>query len=175
VLSAQSTDVSVNKVMKNNSELLDTPEKVLQLGISNLESLFKSLNIYRNKAKYVYQIAKSLVESHDSKVPLCFEQLVKLPGVGQKTANVILNVLTNASTIAVDTHVMRVSKRLGLISASITSPEKAEEALYENVPKKYWGRVNHWLVLHGRYICKAKKPKCESCSLNTICQAYTPS
>jgi endonuclease-3 len=117
----------------------------------------------------VYQLSEILIARYQSEVPLTFEQLIELPGIGQKTANVILNVLTNAKTIAVDTHVMRVSKRLGLIDESVQAPRDVEAALYQIVPEEYWNRVNHWLVLHGRYVCTARKPYCDSCILKSFC------
>ncbi len=167
ILSAQATDSSVNTVMKRIISRVDTPQKVIALGEKNLAEEIRSLNIYRNKARYIHQTAQKLVSEFDGKVPLCKEDLVKLPGVGPKTANVVLNVLQGAARIAVDTHVFRVSRRLGLSKA--TTPTALEEDLYKVVPEQYWSRTNHWFVLHGRYICRARSPLCGSCDFHDLC------
>lgn len=170
VLSAQSTDASVNKVMEKSINLIDSPEKIIKIGLSSLESIFKTLNIYKNKSKYVLKISEELINKYEGKVPLDFERLCSLPGVGRKTANVVLNILIGAENIAVDTHVLRVSSRLGISSEN--NPTAMEIDLYKKVPKKFWKNTNHWLVLHGRYICKSKKPDCEKCFLSRKCNFF---
>lgn len=170
VLSAQATDQSVNKIMEIILPKIDTPQKVVDLGEQNLADLIKSINIYRHKAHYIFQTALILIQKFQAKVPLQREELIQLPGVGQKTANVILNVLTNASHIAVDTHVFRVSHRLGFSEAK--TPSALETDLYAIIPQRFWNRTNHWLVLHGRYICKARKPLCEQCRIKKYCPYY---
>lgn len=167
ILSAQATDASVNAVMNTLRSEIDSPNKVVKLGEESLSSRIRSLNIYRNKAHYIVESAKRILASFHGQVPKNKEDLVSLPGVGPKTANVVLNVLKGDENIAVDTHVFRVSHRLGLASAS--TPNGVEQELYTAIPKKYWGRTNHWLVLHGRSICKARKPKCDQCILNDLC------
>lgn len=166
-LSAQAPDASVNKVMGPLMDQLDTPEKVVGLGVERVAEMFKTLNFYRTKARNAVQIAQILIERYMSQVPLVFEDLVQLPGIGQKTANVVLNVLAGASRIAVDTHVFRVAHRLGIATAS--TPTRLEAELYTAIPKKYWGRANHWLVLHGRRVCKARAPQCTHCILRAHC------
>ena len=171
ILSAQATDQSVNNIMTSVAPLIDTPEKVVRLGLEKLQSLFKSINYYRNKSKYVFKLATILLEKYDGKLPLDFEKLITLPGIGQKTAHVILNILVPGYLgIAVDTHVARVANRLGWSSGS--TPEQVEQDLYKCVPQEFWGRVNHWLVLHGRYVCKSRKPDCPHCCIRNSCPSY---
>lgn len=170
ILSAQATDKSVNKVTSVCQDKINTPQKIVALGQENFAKTIKSINIYKNKAKYIYELSKILIEKFDSKVPLTFDELIKLPGVGQKTANVVLNVLCNEGKIAVDTHVFRVAQRIGI--AKSKTPTDLEEKLYKTIPKEYWVNTNHWLVLHGRYICKARKPLCKDCFLNEYCEYF---
>jgi endonuclease-3 len=170
ILSAQATDASVNKVMAEIMDLVDSPQKVIELTQEHLANLIRSLNIYKNKAKYIYELSIVLVGEHEGKVPLVLQELVKLPGVGRKTANVVLNVLAGGDGIAVDTHVQRVSRRLGIATGN--TPEKVEQELYDVVPKQFWSKTNHWLVLHGRYVCKAKKPQCGECFLRNHCKFF---
>jgi endonuclease-3 len=179
ILSAQATDAAVNKIMKQNIERIDSPKKIVDLGGERIQDLFKSLNLYKNKSKHIMQTSFILIEKHDSRVPLLFEKLVALPGVGRKTANVVLNTLANSPRIAVDTHVSRVCARIGLAAPILGKrgvtwgAENTELALYNSIPKKYWTRASNWLVLHGRYVCKARKPLCESCCLRALCGEYT--
>lgn len=173
ILSAQATDQSVNKVISPILDQIDSPEKILALGLDNLKEKIKSLNIYQNKSKYIYNTSQILIQEFHSEVPLIFSELVQLPGIGRKTANVILNVLTQAPTIAVDTHVFRVIHRIGITHAK--TPTQLEEKLYKLVPKTFWNRINHWLVLHGRNICKARKPLCAQCPVQMHCGYYQQS
>ncbi|MDR1907845.1 MAG: endonuclease III [Holosporales bacterium] len=167
MLSAQATDKSVNKIMVAHLHELDSPEKILDNGIIRLTELIKSINIYKNKARYIYESAKIIIERFGGVVPLRFEDLTQLSGVGIKTANVVLNVLAGTGDIAVDTHVFRVSRRLGLSDAD--TPTQLNADLYSIVPQRFWNRVNHWLVLHGRYVCTAKRPKCGDCIVRHLC------
>jgi endonuclease-3 len=171
ILSAQATDKSVNKVMEIILNQVDSPQKIVKLGESAFADLIKSINIYRNKAHRIFEIAQIIIDKHNSNVPLDFDSLIKLPGIGNKTANVILNVLTGARRIAVDTHVFRVSHRLGLSQSK--TPDALEADLYEVIPEEFWVYVNMWLVLHGRYICVARKPKCDQCSVRKYCEMET--
>jgi endonuclease-3 len=167
ILSAQATDKSVNKIMEVHLSKLDDPSKILELGESQLAELVKSINIYRNKSHYIYESAKVIQSRHAGVIPLVFEALVQLPGVGVKTANVLLNVLAGTGDIAVDTHVFRVARRLGLSDAS--TPTGLNADLYAVVPERFWNRVNHWLVLHGRYVCTARSPRCCKCAIGAQC------
>ncbi|MDR2464051.1 MAG: endonuclease III [Holosporales bacterium] len=167
VLSAQATDKSVNKVMEIILHRVDSPQKIVELGEHAFAELIKSINIYRNKARRIFEMAQIIIDKYNGAVPLDFDTLVKLPGIGNKTANVILNVLTGARRIAVDTHVLRVSHRLGL-SISKT-PNALEADLYVVVPEEFWEYANFWLVLHGRYICLARNPKCDKCVILKYC------
>lgn len=167
VLSAQATDASVNAVMGKIRANIDTPQKVVELGEEALSQAIRSLNFYRNKARHIFATAQKLVQDFHGQVPQRKSDLITLPGVGPKTANVILNVLSGDANIAVDTHVFRTSHRLGLSTAP--TPQAVEQDLYKVVPKVYWARTNHWLVLHGRHVCKARKPQCDSCFLADIC------
>lgn len=167
ILSAQATDASVNAVMKTLRPLIDSPQKVVKLGEEALAHALRSLNIYRHKAHYVFATAQKLLQDFGGNVPHNPEELITLPGVGRKTANVVLNVLHGAQNIAVDTHVFRVSHRLQLSAG--TTPTAVEQDLYRVVPKEYWARANHWLVLHGRFVCKARKPHCEQCFIKDLC------
>lgn len=170
LLSAQATDKSVNAALEPVRDQIDTPEKVLDFGLERLQESLKSLNYYRNKSRYIIETARILLQQHNGAVPLVFEELVKLPGIGRKTANVILNVLANGDRIAVDTHVFRVAHRLELADAP--SPALVETQLYQTIPARYWNRVNHWFVLHGRNICKARKPDCANCCVRAECPYY---
>jgi endonuclease-3 len=169
-LSAQATDKAVNKATDKLFEIADTPRKMLDLGVEGLMPLISSIGLYRNKAKNVIALSQIVVEKHGGEVPLEREALQALPGVGRKTASVVLNELGVEPAIAVDTHVFRVSHRLGLANAS--TPDKVERQLFEVVPKKWLGRAHHWLILHGRYICTAQKPKCHACPVSDLCPWY---
>lgn len=168
ILSAQATDRSVNLATAKLFPVAHTPSAFLTLGISGLESYIRSIGLYHTKARNIIKTCEILVEQHKGKVPKQREALQALPGVGRKTANVILNVAFNQPTIAVDTHIFRVCNRTGLARAK--TPEKVEEILNKIVPKTYLKRAHHWLVLHGRYICTARKPHCCECLIYELCQ-----
>tara|TARA_B100000686_G_scaffold99370_1_gene106503 strand:+ start:512 stop:1144 length:633 start_codon:yes stop_codon:yes gene_type:complete len=168
VLSAQCTDVSVNNVTKNIYPKYNKPEHFSKLGQKKIEKLIKSINFFRNKAKSIYLLSKQLIEEHDGKVPNNFEALYALPGVGKKTASVVLNEGFGMPTIAVDTHVFRVSNRTGLAYGK--NPDEVQENLYKVVPKKYLKKAGHTLLLHGRYTCKARSPSCMNCSIIKYCK-----
>ena len=168
VLSAQCTDVNVNNVTKNLYKKYNKPEHFVKLGRKRIEVLIKKINFFRNKAKSVYLLSKQLIEQHNSKVPKDFEKLIALPGVGRKTASVVLNAGFGMPTIAVDTHVFRVSNRTGLASGK--NPDEVQQNLYKVVPKKYLKKVGHTLLLHGRYTCKARTPSCKTCVIVKYCK-----
>jgi len=167
VLSAQCTDVNVNNVTKNIYKKHYTPKHFVNLGISKIRNLIKSIGLFNNKAKNIYQLSKILLEKYQSKVPGKFEDLILLPGVGRKTANVILNEVFNKPTIAVDTHVFRVGNRTGLSNGK--NPEQVEKQLLKIIPKKHIKKAHHLILLHGRYVCKARNPLCKKCVINKIC------
>ena len=167
VLSAQCTDVNVNNVTKNIYPKYNKPEHFVKLGRKKIEKLIKSIGLFRNKAKSVYLLSKQLIEKHNGKVPKNFDDLFTLPGVGRKTANVVLNEGFGLSTIAVDTHIFRVSNRTGLAPGK--NPDQVEQALYKVVPKKYLKDSHHLLLLHGRYTCKARAPSCKTCVIIKYC------
>lgn len=168
VLSAQATDKSVNKATESLYKKVDTPEKMLDLGEEGLIEYIKSIGLYRAKAKNVIALSKLLVENFASSLPRTREDLMSLPGVGRKTANVILNVVYGEKTMPVDTHLLRISPRIGLSFG--TNPETIEQDLLKIIPDEYMEHAHHWLILHGRYICTARNPKCEDCPINDICQ-----
>ena len=168
VLSAQCTDVNVNNVTKNIYPKYNKPEHFVKLGRKKIEKLIKSIGLFRNKAKSVYLLSKQLIEKHDGKVPKNFDNLYALPGVGKKTASVVLNEGFGLPTIAVDTHVFRVSNRTGLAYGK--NPDKVQQALYKVVPKKYLKKAGHTILLHGRYTCKARKPLCKICVIRKYCK-----
>ena len=167
VLSAQCTDINVNNVTKNIYPKYNRPEHFVKLGRKKIEKLIKSIGLFRNKAKSVYLLSKQLIEKHNGKVPKNFDDLLALPGVGRKTANVVLNEGFGLSTIAVDTHIFRVSNRTGLASGK--NPDQVEQALYKVVPKKYLKDSHHLLLLHGRYTCKARAPSFKTCLIIKYC------
>ncbi|MGI9387297.1 MAG: endonuclease III, partial [Methyloligellaceae bacterium] len=160
VLSAQATDVGVNKATKDLFKTVKTPQKMVALGEDNLREIIKTIGLYRNKAKNVIALSRQLIAEHGGKVPQDREALEKLPGVGRKTANVVLNVAFGEPTIAVDTHIFRVSNRTGLAPGK--TPLEVETGLLKTVPEDYRLHAHHWLILHGRYVCKARKPECET-------------
>ena len=168
VLSAQATDKSVNKATESLYKKVDTPEKMLDLGEEGLIEYIKSIGLYRAKAKNVIALSKLLVENFASSLPRTREDLMSLPGVGRKTANVILNVVYGEKTMPVDTHLLRISPRIGLSFG--TNPETIEKDLLKIIPDEYMEHAHHWLILHGRYICTARNPKCKECPINDICQ-----
>ena len=168
VLSAQCTDVNVNNVTKNIYPKYNKPEHFVRLGRKKIEKLIKSIGLFRNKAKSVYLLSKQLIEKHKSKVPNNFDDLYDLPGVGKKTASVVLNEGFGMPTIAVDTHVFRVSNRTGLAYGK--NPDEVQKNLYKIVPKKYLKKAGHTLLLHGRYTCKARLPSCKTCVIIKYCK-----
>lgn len=167
-LSAQATDVSVNKATKELFRVADTPEKMVELGEAGVADYIKTIGLWRNKAKNVVALSKIIIEQHGGKTPRSREDLEALPGVGHKTASVVLNEAYGEATIAVDTHVFRVSNRTGL--APETTPEKVEKKLLEVTPEKYKRGAHHWLILHGRYTCLARKPGCPECVIRDLCR-----
>jgi len=168
VLSAQCTDVNVNNVTKNIYPKYNRPEHFVKLGRKKIEKLIKSIGLFRNKSKSVYLLSKQLIEKHNGKVPKNFDDLHALPGVGRKTANVVLNEGFGLSTIAVDTHIFRVSNRTKLAEGK--NPDQVEQALYKVVPNKYLKDAHHLLLLHGRYTCKARTPSCNKCVIIKFCK-----
>ena len=168
VLSAQATDVGVNRATVPLFKIVDTPEKMAALGEEGLRSYIKSIGLYRAKAKNVIALSKILVGKHDSKIPHDRAALEGLPGVGRKTANVVLNNVFGEPTIAVDTHLFRLGNRTGLAPGK--SPLEVEKGLLKVIPQKYLRHAHHWLILHGRYICKARKPECWRCPIADLCQ-----
>lgn len=168
ILSAQATDVSVNKATKELFKLANTPEKMLALGLTGLKKYIKTIGLYNTKAANVIKTCDMLIKKYHSKVPSTREELESLPGVGRKTANVVLNTAFGQPTIAVDTHMIRVANRLGLVNTK--NPLAIEKELEAIIPKKYLHDAHHWLILHGRYICKARKPLCGECVLQDYCE-----
>jgi endonuclease-3 len=166
-LSAQATDVSVNKATTRLFAEAGTPAKMAALGAEGLEPYIKTIGLYRTKAKNVIALSGILLDQYGGQVPLNREALMALPGVGRKTASVVLNELDIEPAIAVDTHVFRVSHRLKLASGS--TPDRVEQELMAVVPKPYLNRAHHWLILHGRYVCVARKPRCTACLVADLC------
>lgn len=168
ILSAQTTDINVNKVTENLFKKYQTAEDYANVSLSELENDIKSINFYKNKAKYIKNLAKELIEKFNGQVPKTMNELVTLPGVGRKTANIVLwNVFGINEGIAVDTHVKRLSKLLGLTEN--TDPNKIEQDLMEITPREHWGKLSHLLIMLGREICKAKAPNHKICPLSDIC------
>jgi endonuclease-3 len=167
VLSAQCTDVNVNNVTRNMYKKYFTPKHFVDLGIIKIKRMIKSIGLFNVKAKNLYNLSKILIEKHQGKVPNSFNHLINLPGVGRKTANVVLNEAFNKPTIAVDTHVFRVSNRTGLTKGK--NPDQVEEQLLKIIPKKYLKKAHHLILLHGRYKCKSRNPICTKCVINKIC------
>ena len=167
VLSAQATDASVNKAMRALFKIADTPERMVRLGEDSVRDFIKTIGLYRNKARNVIELSRQLIANHGGDVPRDRAALEALPGVGRKTANVVLNVAFGEPTMAVDTHVFRVANRTGLSSGS--DPLEVEEDLLRVVPPNYGMHAHHWLILHGRYVCKARRPECPRCIINDLC------
>ncbi len=167
VLSAQSTDAGVNKATRALFKVADTPQKMIALGEEALREYVKTIGLYRNKAKNIILLSQLLMSRHGGVVPSDRDALVQLPGVGRKTANVVLNMAFGEKTMAVDTHVFRVSHRLGLAKGK--TPEDVEEELLKIIPEKYLYHAHHWLILHGRYTCLARQPKCAVCPIADLC------
>lgn len=174
VLSAQATDESVNRAGRPLFRIADTPAKMLDLGEEKLREAIKTIGLYRNKAKNVIQLSRLLIEKYGGEVPDDREALEALPGVGRKTANVVLNTAFGHPTIAVDTHLFRLGNRTGLAPGK--TPAEVESKLLKTVPKLYAQHAHHWLILHGRYVCKARKPECWRCPIADLCRfkAKTP-
>jgi len=167
LLSAQATDVSVNKATRSLFLVADTPEKMLALGQEGLESYIKTIGLYRSKARHLLQTCQLLVDKHGGEVPRTREALQALPGVGRKTANVILNVAFGEPTLAVDTHIFRLGNRTGLAPGK--TPLEVEQKLLKRIPAAYLLHAHHWLILHGRYICQARSPRCWQCAVASHC------
>lgn len=168
ILSAQATDISVNKATPALFAAADTPEKMLKLGESGLKNHIKTIGLYNSKARHIIKTCEILVNHFHAQVPEDRQALESLPGVGRKTANVILNTVFGKATIAVDTHIFRVARRIGL--ANGTTPHQVEKELEKIIPQDYLQDAHHWLVLHGRYICVARKPKCPICPIQEWCE-----
>jgi endonuclease-3 len=168
VLSAQATDASVNKATEPLFKIADTPEKMVKLGEAKLKGFIKTIGLFNTKAKNVIRLSEMLIAEHGSKVPADRDVLQTLPGVGRKTANVVLNIAFGEETMAVDTHIFRVGNRTGLAPGK--DPLAVELQLEKRVPGPYRLHAHHWLILHGRYVCKARKPDCPVCVVRDICQ-----
>ena len=168
VLSAQATDVGVNKATGPLFKVADTPKKMVALGEVKVRKYVKTIGLFNAKAKNVIALSKLLIEEHDSEVPRDREALEKLPGVGRKTANVVLNIAFGEPTIAVDTHIFRIGNRTGLAPGK--TPLAVEKKLEKKTPPHYKLHAHHWLILHGRYVCKARKPDCPACVVSELCR-----
>ena len=167
VLSAQATDTGVNRATRELFKIVHTPEEMVKLGEAGLKRHIKTIGLFNAKAKNVIALSKQLVAEHGSQVPRTREELVKLPGVGRKTANVVLNIAFGEPTIAVDTHLFRLGNRTGLAPGK--TPEEVERKLLKTVPPEFMLHAHHWLILHGRYVCKARQPACPSCLVRDLC------
>jgi len=167
VLSAQATDVSVNKATTPLFKVVSTPEQMLELGLDRLKEFIRTIGLYNNKAANIIKLSRMLVDEFGSEVPGTREQLMSLPGVGRKSANVVLNIAFGEETIAVDTHIFRVGNRTGLAKGD--TPRQVEAGLMKVVPARFRRHAHHWLILHGRYICTARKPKCDRCPVAELC------
>ncbi len=168
VLSAQATDVGVNKATRDLFKLAPSPAAMVALGVERITELIRTIGLYRGKAKNVFALSRILLEQHGGEVPADREALEALPGVGRKTANVVLNIWFGQPTIAVDTHLFRVSNRTGLAPGA--TPLAVEQQLLKVVPQQYMLHAHHWLILHGRYVCKARKPECWRCEIRQWCR-----
>ncbi len=167
LLSAQATDVGVNKATRRLFPVANTPQKILALGQEGLESYIGSIGLYRSKAKHLLATCRILLDKHGGQVPRTREALEELPGVGRKTANVVLNVAFGEPTMAVDTHIFRLGNRTGLAPGK--TPLEVERKLLKRIPARYLEDAHHWLILHGRYVCTARKPHCERCAVADCC------
>jgi endonuclease-3 len=167
LLSAQATDVGVNKATRRLFPVANTPQQIIDLGIERLEDHIRTIGLYRSKARHLLQTCRILVDEHGGEVPRTRAELEALPGVGRKTANVVLNVAYGEPTMAVDTHIFRVSNRTGLAPGK--TPLAVEMKLLERVPAKYMNHAHHWLILHGRYVCVARTPRCWQCAVAACC------
>ena len=172
ILSAQCTDKRVNIVTPALFEAFPTPEHLANSHFDEVLPYIKSISFMNNKTKHLIGMAKMLVEDFNSEVPESVEDLQKMPGVGRKTANVIASVVYNQPAMAVDTHVFRVSKRLGLVNQNAKTPLEVEKTLIKHIPSEYVHVAHHWLILHGRYVCLARRPKCEECKITDMCRYF---
>ncbi|MEQ6121674.1 endonuclease III [Reichenbachiella sp. MALMAid0571] len=172
ILSAQCTDKRVNLTTPALFEQFPTPEVLAKTTFEELFPYIRSISYPNNKTKHLIGMAKMLVEEFDSIVPEDINQLQKLPGVGRKTANVIASVVYNQPTMAVDTHVFRVSKRIGLVTQNAKTPLEVEKQLVKHIPKEHVPKAHHWLILHGRYVCLARKPNCAGCTISNFCRYF---
>ena len=168
LLSAQATDVGVNKATRRLFPVAGTPQAILDLGLEGLEGYIKTIGLYKSKARHLMETCRILVERHGGVVPRTREELEQLPGVGRKTANVVLNVAFGEPTMAVDTHIFRLGNRTGLAPGK--TPLEIEQKLLKRIPAAYMLHAHHWLILHGRYVCQARKPRCWECSVSTWCK-----
>ena len=168
VLSAQATDKGVNKATEALFKVADSPEKMLALGEEGLISYIKTIGLYKNKAKHVMGLSQKLLDDFEGQVPGSREELMTLPGVGRKTANVVLNVIFKQPTMPVDTHLLRVAPKIGLAEGN--TPETVEKSLLERIPSEFLHDAHHWILLHGRYVCTARAPKCEECLIRDLCK-----
>ncbi|PPR11019.1 MAG: Endonuclease III [Alphaproteobacteria bacterium MarineAlpha11_Bin1] len=168
VLSAQATDAGVNKATKNLFKTADTPEKMLSLGEAQVREHIKSIGLYRNKAKNIIALSEMLIADFSGKIPRTRDELTKLPGVGRKTANVVLNIAFGQPTMAVDTHIFRLGNRTGMAPGK--NVVQVEDKLIKRIPPQWMQNAHHWLILHGRYICKARKPECWNCIVWDLCR-----
>jgi endonuclease III len=168
-LSAQATDVSVNKATRPLFKIADTPQKMLELGEEGLIPFIKTIGLWRNKAKNVIALSEALIRDYGGEVPGVREELIKLPGVGRKTANVVLNMAFGEAAMAVDTHIFRIGNRLRIAPGK--TPDQVEAGLMRIIPPDYLFHAHHWLILHGRYVCKARKPDCAACVIADLCKA----
>jgi endonuclease III len=169
VLSAQATDVSVNKATEGLFRVADTPRKMAALGEDKIGSYIKAIGLWRGKAKNVLALSQALIRDHGGKVPEDHAALTKLPGVGRKTANVVLNTAFGHHTLAVDTHIFRIGNRLDIAPGK--TPDEVEKAFLKIIPPEYLRHAHHWLILHGRYVCKARRPECERCVIADLCKS----
>ena len=170
VMSAQSTDKGVNKATDKLFKIANTPEKMMKLGEKKIRDFIKNIGLYNSKAKNVFLLSKIIFEEFNSEVPSSRDKLVKLPGVGRKTANVVLNTYFNKPFIAVDTHLFRLGNRLGIAKGK--NPLEVENNYLKIIPKWAIKDAHHWLILHGRYVCKARNPQCEQCNIRDFCEFY---
>ncbi|MDE6704754.1 MAG: endonuclease III [Treponemataceae bacterium] len=168
VLSAQATDKSVNLATEKLYAVADTPQKILALGVDGLIPYIKSIGLYRTKAEHVIALSRKLLDEFGGNVPHDRDALMTLPGVGRKTANVVLNVVWNEPTMPVDTHLLRICPKIGL--AEGTTPAQVEQSLLARIPPQYLNHAHHWLILHGRYVCTARNPRCADCFLQDVCK-----
>lgn len=167
ILSAQTTDKAVNKATASLYKTVSTPQQMVAFGEERLSACIKSIGLYKNKAKHVIAMSRMLIEKFGSKIPDSREELEMLPGVGRKTANVILNVVYGKPTMPVDTHLLRICPKIGLAEGS--NPLAVEKSLMERIPAEFMAHAHHWLILHGRYVCTARSPKCNECPISDLC------